>query len=88
MPAPSRITYLGHATVALELAGIRALTDPLLTPRLGKHRAQAALQAALARSGAGLGALLTEDELASLVPDTGSAGAMVDLVVAHAEAAR
>ena len=54
----------------------------LLTPRLGKHEAQAALQAALA--GPGLGALLTGDELASLGPDTGSAGSMVDLVVARA----
>ncbi len=54
----------------------------LLTPRLGKHQAQAALQAALA--GPGLGALLTEDELACLGPDTGSAGSMVDLVVARA----
>ena len=54
----------------------------LLTPRLGKHQAQAALQAALA--GPGLGALLTGDELASLGPDTGSAGSMVDLVVARA----
>ena len=54
----------------------------LLTPRLGKHQAQAALQAALA--GPGLGALLTEDELAAVGPDTGSAGSMVDLVVARA----
>ena len=54
----------------------------LLTPRLGKHEAQAALQAALA--GPGLGDLLTGDELASLGPDTGSAGSMVDLVVARA----
>ena len=60
----------------------------LLTPRLGKHRAQAALQAALASPGAGLGALLTGDELAALIPDTGSAGAMVDLVVAHSTASR
>ena len=54
----------------------------LLTPRLGKHQAQAALQAALA--GPGIGALLTEDELAALGPDTGSAGSMVDLVVLRA----
>lgn len=54
----------------------------LLTPRLGKHQAQAALQTALA--GPGLSALLTGDELACLGADTGSAASMVDLVVAMA----
>ena len=29
-----RITYVGHATVLLELGGTRLLTDPLLRPRL------------------------------------------------------
>ena len=29
-----RITYVGHATVLLELGGSRLLTDPLLRPRL------------------------------------------------------
>jgi L-ascorbate metabolism protein UlaG (beta-lactamase superfamily) len=30
MPEPSRLTYVGHATVLAELAGLRVLTDPLL----------------------------------------------------------
>jgi L-ascorbate metabolism protein UlaG (beta-lactamase superfamily) len=29
-----RITYVGHATVLIELAGIRLLTDPVLRPRV------------------------------------------------------
>src|SRR4051812_1356056 len=38
-PAPAavtgeRITWVGHATVLLELAGARVLTDPVLRPRL------------------------------------------------------
>ena len=33
--APSRLRFLGHSTVLLDLAGIRILTDPLLTDRLG-----------------------------------------------------
>ena len=32
--APDRVTYLGHATVLLELAGRRILTDPVLSNRL------------------------------------------------------
>ena len=31
---PVRITYLGHATVLIELDGLRVLTDPLLRPRV------------------------------------------------------
>ncbi|MBK7219316.1 MAG: MBL fold metallo-hydrolase [Candidatus Promineofilum sp.] len=30
-----RITYIGHATLQLELNGLRLLTDPLLTARVG-----------------------------------------------------
>jgi L-ascorbate metabolism protein UlaG (beta-lactamase superfamily) len=30
MPEPSGLTYVGHATVLAELAGVRLLTDPLL----------------------------------------------------------
>jgi L-ascorbate metabolism protein UlaG (beta-lactamase superfamily) len=30
-----RVTYLGHSTVLLELAGVRLLTDPLLRRRVG-----------------------------------------------------
>jgi L-ascorbate metabolism protein UlaG (beta-lactamase superfamily) len=29
-----RITYVGHATVLIEIAGVRLLTDPVLRPRL------------------------------------------------------
>jgi hypothetical protein len=30
---PDRLTYLGHAAVALELAGLRLITDPVLRER-------------------------------------------------------
>ncbi len=33
-----RLTYLGHATVLIELDGVRILTDPLLGSRLGPLR--------------------------------------------------
>jgi adenylosuccinate lyase len=68
-----------------------------LTERLGKHAAQEALQVVFARSrragrpmaGALVEAgLLSEQEVAALAPDPGAAGAMVDLVVARARAAR
>ena len=36
-PAPGRITYVGHATVLIELAGTRLLTDPVLGSRLLFH---------------------------------------------------
>jgi L-ascorbate metabolism protein UlaG (beta-lactamase superfamily) len=32
--SPERITYVGHATVLIEIAGVRLLTDPVLRPRL------------------------------------------------------
>ena len=65
----------------------------LLTPRLGKHAAQAALHEAL-RDGRAAGRTLGEalhDLLPGaerLVPDPGLAGEMVDLVVARGRAAR
>jgi L-ascorbate metabolism protein UlaG (beta-lactamase superfamily) len=31
-----RVTYIGHATLLLELAGVRLLTDPNFDPRLGR----------------------------------------------------
>lgn len=37
-----RITYVGHATVLLELGGVRALTDPVLRDRVLMLRRQAA----------------------------------------------
>ncbi len=36
--APSKITFVGHATVAIELDGTRLLTDPVLRGRLGPLR--------------------------------------------------
>lgn len=69
----------------------------LLTPRMGKHAARSALQSALSAgraAGQSMDAalreagLLTGAETKLLVPDTGAAGAMVDLVVARARAAR
>ena len=59
----------------------------LLTPRLGKHTAQAALQTVLA-AGDSFSTLLNTTELEQLRPDPGQAGAMVDLVVDRARAAR
>jgi L-ascorbate metabolism protein UlaG (beta-lactamase superfamily) len=35
---PLRLTYIGHATVLIELDGTRLLTDPVLGPRLGPLR--------------------------------------------------
>jgi L-ascorbate metabolism protein UlaG (beta-lactamase superfamily) len=36
--AEARVTYVGHATVLLELGGTRLLTDPLLRSRVGPLR--------------------------------------------------
>lgn len=36
----NRVTYVGHATVLLELGGRRILTDPVLGPRVGHLRRQ------------------------------------------------
>ncbi len=37
-----RVTYVGHATVLLELDGLRILTDPVLRARIGHLRRQVA----------------------------------------------
>ena len=37
-----RVTYVGHATVLLELDGVRLLTDPVLRSRLVHLRRQVA----------------------------------------------
>jgi len=39
--AGERVTYVGHATVLLELSGLRILTDPVLRSRLAHLRRQA-----------------------------------------------
>lgn len=38
LTTPDRLTYVGHATVLLELGGARLLTDPLLRGRVGPLR--------------------------------------------------
>jgi L-ascorbate metabolism protein UlaG (beta-lactamase superfamily) len=36
---PVRVTWWGHATATIEIGGVRILTDPVLTPRIGHlHR--------------------------------------------------
>ncbi len=42
MTALDRVTYVGHATVLLELDGARLLTDPVLRARVGPLRRQGA----------------------------------------------
>ena len=37
-PPPAAVTYLGHATVLVELGGVRLLTDPLLRNRVAHLR--------------------------------------------------
>lgn len=65
----------------------------MLTARLGKPAAQAALQIALA-GGRPLcptlrdAGLLSSEEIDGLRPDTGAAGAVVEMVVARTRAAR
>jgi L-ascorbate metabolism protein UlaG (beta-lactamase superfamily) len=39
--AVARLTWLGHATVVIDLAGVRVLTDPAFTPRLAHLRRHA-----------------------------------------------
>ena len=38
MGSALRLTYIGHATVLIEVDGVRILTDPVLGPRLGPLR--------------------------------------------------
>lgn len=42
MTAPGSVTYVGHATVLIELDGARVLTDPVLRSRVGHLRRQTA----------------------------------------------
>jgi len=39
---PERVTYVGHATILVELDGVRLLTDPVLRARVGPLRRQVA----------------------------------------------
>src|SRR3954451_6481524 len=43
---PERITWVGHATVLIEMDGVRLLTDPVLRPRLAHLRRHGAPPAA------------------------------------------
>jgi L-ascorbate metabolism protein UlaG (beta-lactamase superfamily) len=43
--SPGRLVYVGHATVLLELGGVRVLTDPLLRRRIAHVRRQVPLPA-------------------------------------------
>ena len=40
-----RLLYVGHATVLVELDGVRLLTDPILRPRLWHLRRRVPLEA-------------------------------------------
>ncbi len=42
MTAGARVTYVGHATVLVEMDGVRLLTDPVLRHRIGPLRRQGA----------------------------------------------
>ncbi len=42
MPKPQQLTYVGHATVLIEMDGVRLLTDPILRNRVGAIRRHAA----------------------------------------------
>src|SRR3954447_23437229 len=39
---PERVTWVGHATVLIEMDGVRLLTDPVLPPRLAHLRRHSA----------------------------------------------
>ena len=57
MTAAARVTYVGHATVLVEIDGVRLLTDPVLRRRIGP----------LSRHGAPPGPQLTEGVDAVLI---------------------
>ena len=57
MTAAARVTYVGHATVLVEIGGVRLLTDPVLRRRIGP----------LWRHGASPDPRLTEDVDAVLI---------------------
>ena len=50
MADPIRLTYVGHATVLIEIDGVRILTDPLLRDRIGPLRRHSPAPAARARA--------------------------------------
>ena len=43
-----RLTYVGHATVVIDMGGTRLITDPILRPRVAHLRRGDAVDAALA----------------------------------------
>jgi L-ascorbate metabolism protein UlaG (beta-lactamase superfamily) len=43
---PTRLTYVGHATVVIEMGGTRLVTDPVLRPRVAHLRRREAADAA------------------------------------------
>jgi L-ascorbate metabolism protein UlaG (beta-lactamase superfamily) len=50
MAAGARIVYVGHATVLVEIDGLRLLTDPVLRPRLAHLRRAGEVDAGALRS--------------------------------------
>ena len=63
MTCPDRITWLGHATVLVELGGVRLLTDPVLRPGVAHLRRAVAPPGAPARLDAALVSHLHRDHL-------------------------
>ncbi|MGH3348444.1 MAG: MBL fold metallo-hydrolase [Nocardioides sp.] len=49
LAGPAYVTWVGHATLLVELAGVRVLTDPVLTQRVGHLRRRTAPPAAATR---------------------------------------
>ena len=56
MTAAARVTYVGHATVLVELDGVRLLTDPVLRRRVGPLRRHGAASRPAAGGGRRRGA--------------------------------
>lgn len=46
---PTEVTWVGHATLVVEVGGVRVVTDPVLTQRVGHLRRRTAPPAASAR---------------------------------------
>ncbi len=63
MPDPDRLTWLGHATVLVELGGARLLTDPVLRPVVAHLRRAVPAPDAPARLDAALVSHMHRDHL-------------------------